>query len=114
MENRDNKIVIGDVELWTAHFGKDKATITAREEGTKLWLYHMHKKMPDLFEIYQDDEDFCEEDLEGAFTVIVNPEKVEILITPGNIRIGFRCVVPDQQDEVPEMEVVDHEDGEVI
>ncbi len=107
---KSTKIVIGDVELWTAPFG-DKAEVTATEEGTKLYLLSMHRKYPELFEILVEDEDLCKEDLDGAFTVIVNPELVNLVVIPGEGRIGFRCCIPDKE---PDYEVIDHDDGEVI
>ena len=94
----DTKITIGDVELWTRPFGQNKALISATEEGTKLYLYETHKKHPEHFEIFVDDEDFCKEDLEGAFSVIVDPEYVQMLIQPGTGRFGFRVAVPDEED----------------
>ena len=92
MENKINgatKIVIGDLELWTAPFGAEKATITALEGGTKLILKRLHDKLPDVFDLMVDDEDFCEEDMEGAFSVIVDPEVVTLSISPGLGKFGF-------------------------
>lgn len=92
MENTNKgatKIIIGDLELWTAPFGENKATITALEAGMKKVLLHMHQKMPETFELMVDDEDFCEEDMEGTFSVIVDPEKVCITCYPGAGKMGF-------------------------
>lgn len=83
------KITVGQLELWTAPFGEDKATITAIEAGTKKLLLHLHQKMPDVFELFVDDEDFCEEDLEGAFSVIVDPDVVSLSIIPGGGYFSF-------------------------
>ena len=83
------KITVGQLELWTAPFGEYKATITAIEAGTKKLLLHLHQKMPDVFELFVGDEDFCEEDMDGAFSVIVDPEVVTLSITPGEGKFGF-------------------------
>jgi hypothetical protein len=42
-----------------------------------------------VFELFVDDEDFCEEDMDGAFSVIVDPEVVTLSITPGEGKFGF-------------------------
>lgn len=98
MENyeKDTKIEVGDVEFWTKPFGKDKAMITALEGGLKLFLLETHKKHPEYFELLTDD--FCEEDLEGAFSVIVDPTVVQLIIVPGCGRIGFRVEAPDEEE----------------
>lgn len=83
------KIVIGDVELWTRPFGKDKAMITAVEGGMKMYLLSMHTHHPDLFELMVEDAEFCEEDMHGAFSVIVDPEKTFMIIRPGSGKVGF-------------------------
>lgn len=96
------KISVGQLELWTAPFGNGKATITATEKGTKMALLHLHQKKPDIFELLVEDEKFCEEDMEGAFSVIVDPELVIFAIRPGEGRfsIGHR----DQSEEEYENE----------
>lgn len=97
METKDTKITIGDLTFWTRPWGDGKALLTANEAGTNRWLYNVHREHPDIFEILQDDEDFCSEDLEGTFSVIVDPEKVSLLIGLGNAGIGFR--VSEEADE---------------
>ncbi len=93
----DIKVVIGDVELWTRPFGEKKALVTATEGGTKLYLLRMHQKYPESFETFVGDEELCEEDLDGTFSVIVEPEKVNMIIEPGTGRFGFRLSVPDEE-----------------
>ena len=89
MKNGATKIVIGDLELWTAPFGEKLATVTALEGGTKIILKHLHEKLPDVFQLMVDDEDFCEEDMDGTFSVIVDPEVVTLSISPGSGKFGF-------------------------
>ena len=89
------KITVNDLELWTAPFGKNRATITAVEEGLKVFLLKLHQKLPDDFELFVDDEDFCEEDMEGPFSVIVDPEKVRLEIFAGSGKIGLVVDRPD-------------------
>ena len=89
MKNGATKIVIGDLELWTAPFGDKLATVTALEGGTKIILKRLHDKLPDVFQLMVDDEDFCEEDMEGAFSVIVDPEVVTLSVSPGSGKFGF-------------------------
>lgn len=89
MKKKPTKITVGDLELWTAPFGTNKATITAVEGGAKVVLRNLHTKLPDVFELFVDDEDFCEEDMDGAFSVIVDPEVVTLQISPGEGKFGF-------------------------
>ena len=89
MKKKPTRITVGDLELWTAPFGTNKATITAVEGGAKMVLLNLHKKLPDVFELFVDDEDFCEEDMDGAFSVIVDPEMVTLSISPGEAKFGF-------------------------
>lgn len=84
------KITIGQLELWTAPFGKDRATITATEGGTKIMLLQLHKKMPEDFQLFVEDEDFCKEDMDCAFSVIVDPKVVTMEIEPGKGEFSFR------------------------
>lgn len=100
METKDTKITIGDLTFWTRPWGDGKAMLTANEPGTNRWLYNVHKEHPDVFEILQDDEDFCKEDLEGAFSIIVDPERVYLLIGLGNAGIGFRVSEGDEEEKV--------------
>lgn len=83
------KITVGQLELWTAPFGENKATITATDAEMKKVLLHLHQKLPDVFELMVDDEDFCKEDMDGAFSVIVDPEVVTLAISPGDGNFGF-------------------------
>ena len=87
--NGSTKITVGDLELWTAPFGENKATITAVEGGAKRLLLHLHQRLPDVFELFVDDEEFCAEDMDGAFSVIVDPEVVNLTITPGYGNFAF-------------------------
>lgn len=132
METRNiksTKITIGDAELWTAPFGAKKAAISANEGGMKKYLLNLHKKMPDVFELLVDEEDFNEEeDMDGTFTVIVDPEVVSMAFILGEGKLGFTVSRPCDEDcehcqyngcenshpEEPEMEIVDHEEGDVI
>ena len=91
------KITIGDVELWTRPFGKDKAMITAVEGGAKLYLLNMHKDHPELFELLVDDSELCDQDMEGAFSVIVDPQKVQMIIIPGMGLLAFRMEAPKKE-----------------
>ena len=108
MENTENRcrltrIAVGQVELWTAPFGEKRATITATEAGTKKVLLHLHQKLPDVIELMVDDEDFCEEDMEGAFSIIVDPEIVQISVIPGNGLLAFE-VMKECDDECEQCE----------
>lgn len=98
METKDTKITIGDVTLWTRPWGDGKAILTANEPETNRWLYKVHTEHPEYFEILQDDEDFCEEDLEGSFSLIVDPEKAQLLIGLGDPGIGFRIGLPIKEE----------------
>ena len=89
METKETKITIGDLTFWTRPWGEGKAVLTANETSLNHWLYNVHKEHPDVFEILQDDEDFCEEDMDGAFSVIVDPEVVTLQISPGEGKFGF-------------------------
>ena len=109
--NETIKIVIDDAELWTRPFGDDKALVMATEGGVKRFLHEIYKKHPKYFELLE--PDFCEEDLEGVFSLIVDPEVVQIMIMPGCGRFGFRIEVP-YVNEDPDYEVMDHEEGDVI
>ena len=100
METKDTKITIGDLTFWTRPWGDGKAMLTANEPGTNRWLYNVHKEHPDVFEILQDEEDFCKEDLEGTFSIIVDPERVHLLIGLGNSGIGFRVSEGDEEEKV--------------
>lgn len=91
------KIAIGDVELWTKPFGKRKAMITTMEECAKLYLLKLHKDHPDLFKLLVEDSEFCKEDMEGAFSVIVDPEKVQMIIIPGMGLLTFRMVATKKE-----------------
>ena len=108
-KNVATKITVGDLELWTAPFGAKKATITAIEGGAKRVLLNLHKKLPDVFELLVDDEDFCEEDMDGAFSVIVDPEQVSMAIYPGEGKFGFNVSRPCDGDcENCKLEGCDH------
>ena len=102
METRDIKatrITIGDAELWTAPFGENKAAISANEGGMKKYLLNLHKKMPDVFELLVDEEDFNEEeDMDGTFTVIVDPEVVSMAFILGEGKMGFTVSSPCDED----------------
>jgi len=87
--NRPTRIRIGELELWTAPFGENRATITAVEAGTKKTLQLLHQKMPEVFELMVDEDEFCDEDMDGAFSVIVDPEQVALNIMPGSGRFAF-------------------------
>ena len=110
--NGATKITIGDLELWTAPFGENKATITAVEAGTKKALQILHQKMPESFELLVDESDFCEEDMEGPFSVIVDPEKVGITVYPGEGKLGF-TVSPDCDGDCEHCEYKDCDKTEV-
>ena len=93
------KITIGDAELWTRPFGDELALIMANEAGVKRFLYETYKKHPEYFDLLA--EDLCEEDLDGTFSLIVDPCVVQMLIMPGCGRFGFRIdqAVEDDDDE---------------
>ena len=95
--NETIKIVIDDAELWTRPFGEDKALVMATEGGVKRFLHAIYKKHPDYFELLE--PDFCEEDLEGMFCLIVDPEVVQLMILPGCGRFGFRIEVPEEDED---------------
>ena len=96
-ENETIKITIDDAVLWTRPFGEDKALIMATEGGVKRFLYEMYKRHSDYFELLADD--FCEEDLEGMFCLIMDPYVVQMMILPGSGRFGFRIEVPEEDEE---------------
>lgn len=100
METKETKITIGELTFWTRPWGEGKAVLTANETSLNHWLYNVHKEHPDVFEILQDDEDFCEEDLEGTFSLIVDPGKVSLLIGLGEVGIGFRVSEDDEEEKV--------------
>ena len=123
MKDGATKIKVGKLELWTAPFGEKKATISAHDDGMKEVLLQLHQKMPNAFELMVDEADFCEEDIEGIFSLIVDPENVTINVIPGSGKLGFtvcrecdgdcdNCSECDKNQE-PDYEVIDHEDGEV-
>lgn len=93
------KISVGQLELWTAPFGNVKATITATEEGTKLALMRMHLKNPERFQTMVDDDELCAEDMEGTFSVIVDPEIVHLEVFAGSGKIGFAVNKPDCDED---------------
>lgn len=93
------KITIGQLELWTAPFGNGKATITATEKGTKMALLHLHQKHPEHFQTLVDDDELCTEDMEGAFSVIVDPELLYMVIRPGDGQISFGVRACDLDEE---------------
>lgn len=95
----DTKITIGQLTFWTRPWGDGKAMLTANEAGTNRFLYNVHREHPEIFEILQDDADFCSEDLDGTFSVIVDPEKVHLLIGLGNAGIGFRVAEEYEEEE---------------
>lgn len=88
------KITVGQAEMWTRRFGKNRALLIAVEEGLKKLLLHLHQKLPNVFELFVDDEGFLPEDMEGYFAVIVDPEVVRIGVIPGKGLLSFevdRC-----------------------
>ena len=84
IKSEATKIIIGDEVLWTAPFGKDKATITTLDNDVKVVLLRLHRKFPDAFELLVDDVDLSKEDADGAFSVIVDPDVVGISVDLGN------------------------------
>ena len=92
--NETIKIEIDGAVLWTRPFGDDKALVMATEGGVKRFLYEIYKKHPDYFELLE--PDFCDEDLDGMFCLIMDPEVVQIMIMPGCGRFGFRIEVPEE------------------
>lgn len=96
---KTTKITVNDLELWTAPFGQNKAIISAREEGMKIFLLKLHEKLPEDFELLVDDADFCEEDMEGTFSVIVDPEIVHLEVFAGSGKIGFVVNKPDCDED---------------
>lgn len=95
----DTKITIGQLTFWTRPWCDGKAMLTANEAGTNRFLYNVHREHPEIFEILQDDADFCAEDLDGTFSVIVDPERVHLLIGLGNAGIGFRVAEEYEEEE---------------
>lgn len=87
--NKNTRITVGDLELWTAPFGANKATITATEGGTKVLLMNLHRRLPEVFELMVDEADFCQDDMEGAFSVIVDPELVDLRVSLGDGKVSF-------------------------
>lgn len=109
---KTTKITVNDLELWTAPFGQNKAVIIAREEGMKIFLLKLHQKLPEDFELLVDDAEFSEEDMEGAFSVIVDPETVHMEIFAGSGKIGFVVSKPDCDEDCENCKLRDCEDDE--
>lgn len=97
----DTKITIGGLTLWTRPWGEKKAMIISTDVRMNCYLYRIHKKDPEYLEILQDDEDICPEDLEGAFSLIVDPEAVQIIIYPGLGEVGIGVERAVEETKVP-------------
>lgn len=89
------KITVDEAEVWTRPFGDGLALIMTNEEGVKQFLYGNLMKYPEYFDALTDD--CCEEDLDGMFAVIVDPQVVQMIVMPGCGRIGFR-IDPNVQE----------------
>lgn len=86
----DRRIKIGDVELWTGRWNEHKAFISCRNERIKAYLAGVARRYPDQVELMVNDEDFCQEDMDGTFTVIVDPTLVNIIVTPGSMHMALQ------------------------
>ena len=95
----DKKITVEDHTFWTRPWVDGKAMITTNDVRLNCFLFKLHQKDPEYFEIMMD-EDICEEDLEGAFSVIVDPEAVQIIVYPGTGDIGISVDKPADHVEV--------------
>lgn len=97
----DTKITVGDYTLWTRPWGEKKAMITSNDLRLNCYLFKIHQNDPEHFEILMEPDEVCEKDLEGAFSVIVDPDLVQIVIYPGLGDIGISVERDVEETKVP-------------
>ena len=93
------KIVAGDIVIWTRPWANGKALITTSEEGLNQFFFHLHTQYPDHVELMVEDMDFCNEDLKGTFSVIVDPVTTAIEFVPGSGNFQIRFLKPPVKGE---------------
>jgi len=112
MENTNNgatKITIGDKTFWHQLLKDGVATIRTYDKKMKQALYSLHRRFPDAVQLMYDGDDLCAEDFDGTTTFYLDSQSVELFIKPGVDNIGFRVY-----ESEPDIEVIDHEEGDVI
>lgn len=97
--NQDTPIFVGEHVLWTSPWANGKAIISANGQSEKEFLYRAFSKHPEHIETLVDLRDFCEEDLDGTFSVIVDPEEVVLEIVPGTGMMQLRLITRDDDDD---------------
>lgn len=95
----DTRITVGTSRLWTSPWGNGKALISANGKSEKEFLYRAFARHPEHFETLVNTREFCEEDLEGTFSVIVDPEEVVLEIVPGSGLMQLRLIARDDDDD---------------
>lgn len=103
------KVSIGEKTFWHRLHKDGVATILTDDEKMKKALYGLHRKFPDAVQLMYDGDDLCAEDMEGTVTFFVDSESVELFIKLGMNDFGFRVY-----EKAPDIEVIDHEEGDVI
>lgn len=78
------KITAEDVNIWTRPWAHGKALITTNERELNKFFFSLYNQYPDYVEVLPEAGDFCEEDLEGAFSVVVDPVVTALEFTPGS------------------------------
>ena len=89
-------------KIWMRKFGYKKAMLTTADERLKSFLVNFMKKNPDSVEPLVEIEEFCQEDLEGAASFIVDTDRVQLLIDLGLFGIGIMHMKPAEEDGEPD------------
>jgi hypothetical protein len=90
-------------KIWMRRFGYKKAMLTTADERLKSFLVNFMKKNQDgSVEPLVDLDEFCQEDLEGAASFIVDTDRVQLLIDLGLFGIGIMHMKPDEEDGEPD------------
>ena len=103
------KVTIGEKTSWHHQLKDGVATVTTADESVKEALCALAVKFPDAVQLMYDGEDLCAEDMEGPVTFFVDEDTVEFFVKPGSNDFGIRV-----WEKKPEIEVIDHEEGDVI
>lgn len=93
------KITAEGVNIWTRPWANGKALITTSEEGLNQFFFHLHTQYPDHVELMVEDADFCNEDLKGAFSVVVDPVVTALEFKPGSGDFQIRFLKPPVKGE---------------
>ena len=103
------KVAMNERTFWHRKLKDGVATVTTSDEKLKKALYNTHRQFPDAVQLMYDGDDLCAEDMEGAVTFFVDQKTVEFFVKPGSNDFGIRVWT-----EEPDIEVIDHEEGDVI